>query len=1130
MNAPDPQRHAADPAASAWVEASAGTGKTHVLTSRVLRLLLAGAPAENILCLTFTRAAAAEMANRVHGRLAQWATAPEATLAEDLAALTGREPDEATLAAARRLFAAVLDAAGGLRIETIHAFAESLLKRFPLEAGLAPHFRLMDDRDAAERLGRAMDAVLRADAAVAEPLLPALVALTDEQRFADLLLALARERGRFTPWAGRPEGIAAAVPHLRQRLGLAAGETEAAVLAAAAADGAFDMPGLRACLAALLNGSARDREKGECIARWLADPTGRAAGFADYCTAFLRKDGEPLKTLITRAAAKTLPEAADILAAEADRLRRVLAKLAACRLAETNAVLLRLAERMIREYETEKRRHALLDYDDLILAARDLLERPGIAPWVLYKLDGRLDHVLIDEAQDTNPEQWRVVAALAAEFFAGAGARQVQRTVFAVGDPKQSIYSFQRADPREFQRMRGHFADAVAAAGADWRAVELTLSFRSTPPVLELVDRVFADEAARDGLLLRPDVAVRHVPSRAGDGGLVELWPLEEPAEQAEEEPWALPVAQGRLDDPVARLADRIAQTIRGWLDRGEPLVAKGRPVHAGDVLILVQRRVPFLETMVRALKRHGVPVAGADRMVLTQQIAVMDLMALGRFLLLPQDDLTLATVLKGPFCGLDDDDLFRLCHGRAGRLWPVLQARAGETPSWRRAADRLAGWLGRADLLTPHAFYARLLGEEGGRRELLGRLGPDAADPIEEFLNLALDYERERPPSLQGFLAWLEAGAVEIKRDQEERGDAVRVMTVHGAKGLQAPIVFLPDTTRAPPQRKPPLYWLEGEPALPLWCPRADMAEAVAARAAEAAKTADRQESRRLLYVALTRAADRLYVAGWRRKQQPPEDCWYRLVERAMAGLAEDAADAAGRPLRRRTAPQLRRIEATSAAAGAEPEAALPAWAWTAAPEEPRPSRPLAPSRPEEEEPPPLRPLADAGRQRWQRGLLVHRLLQSLPDLPAAERPDAARRYLAMPAHGLPAEAQAALAAETLAVLEDPAFAPLFGPASIAEAPLSGTLDGRVVAGRLDRLAVLDERVLLVDYKTNRPAPVRLEDVPAAYLRQMAIYARLLAAAFPGRRVEAALLWTEGPRLLALPGDALDAALGPPS
>jgi ATP-dependent helicase/nuclease subunit A len=1118
------QTAASDPGASVWVAASAGTGKTHVLTNRVLRLLLAGSPPGRILCLTFTKAAAAEMANRIALRLGAWVATDDDYLTEQLRELTGRAPTAADLARARRLFAEVLETPGGLKVQTIHSFSESLLARFPLEASLPPHFQVMDERTAAELLGRALDQVLAADADAARPLAPEITALVDDEAYAGLMRSLANDRGRLYR-ALRGGGLDGLVARLRRGLGLGVDESADRIIEAASDDAAFDGEALRRVAAAMAEGGKTDQAHGHRIADWLARPEARIAGFDTYLRAFFTGKDEPYKRLIHQQALEIAPDAEAVLRAECERLGRVEQRRRAAQVAAATEVVVRLGAALIAVYERIKRERALLDYDDLILKTRDLLTRPGIAPWVLYKLDGGLDHILIDEAQDTNPEQWQVIEALAEEFFAGAGGREVSRTVFAVGDPKQSIFSFQRADPAAFETMRRHFEARVPAAGERWRGVELALSFRSTPAVLRLVDQVFADEAARRGLLSGPG-AVRHVAARRNDGGLVELWPTEKPAETEPREAWQPPVEQERSERPEARLAARIATRIESWLAEGEVLASTGRAVRPGDIMILVQRRRPFLEDMVRQLKQRGIPVAGADRMVLGEQLAVMDLVALGRFLLLPEDDLTLAVVLKGPLIGFDEETLFHLAHGRDGEasLWRALQRRRAERPAFEAAYLRLSGWRDAVDFTAPFDFYATLLGVDGGRRRLLARLGTEADDAIDEFLDLALEFERTHAASLEGFLHWLEAGEAEVKRDLEQGRNEVRVMTVHGAKGLEAPIVFLADTVRVPTQA-PAMLWRidEGDGGVPYWLPHRGLEEPTTGALGRAADARRDEEYRRLFYVALTRAADRLYIAGWETQRGRPENCWHALTERAMQQIGEEILLDDGQLGWRLTNPQLIEVVEPEPIA-AEGETALPDWARLPAPEEPRPVRPLAPSRPEGSEPAVRRPLGDDGGKRFQRGILLHRLLQSLPDLPDAEREGAAARYLEAAAPELDPDSRNEIAKEVLTVLREPAFAAIFTGEGRAEAPIIGLVAERIVSGQVDRLLVGAREILIVDYKSNRPAPEAAFEVAPAYLAQMAAYRALLQQIYPERAVRCALLWTEVPRLMALDDALLDA------
>ena len=1119
------QISAADPQASVWVTASAGTGKTQVLTNRVLRLLLAGTRPERILCLTFTKAAAAEMANRLHRRLGEWAIADDATLAGGIAALTGAPVAADDQIRARRLFARVLETPGGLKVQTIHAFCESLLGRFPLEADVAPHFQVMDERTAGELLIDARDRVLAAEAESGSKLMAALSAHVEEQAFSEIMTTLSNERGRLRRLLDQYAGIDGLIAAIRAALSVADDATEASVVAAACADLAIDVVALRGVLPAMADGGTTDAGRAAAIAAWLDDPAGRPDRFEAYCAAFLTQAGEVRDRLVTKAVLETAPDADDVLRAEAARLYDVRQRLKAVRLAEATAALLRLGDRLIATYEDEKRRRALLDYDDLILHTRDLLTQTRAAAWVLYKLDGGLDHILIDEAQDTNPDQWRVVQALAEEFFVGSGAREEARTVFAVGDPKQSIYSFQRADPQAFSDMRAFFGQRIGEARALWRPVELLRSYRSTPSVLAFVDRVFADADARDGLFAE-DTEIRHLAHRRGHAGLVELWPPEAPEDPPARAPWSPPLEQEPDDSPVQRLAGRIADLIRRWLDNGEMLESAGRPIRAGDIMILVQRRAPFLPVMVRQLKACDIPVAGLDRMVLADQLAVMDLMAAARFLLLPADDLTCATVLKGPLIGLSEDALFDLAHDRGGEtLWRRLARRRDERPDFADAHARLADWLARADFAAPFAFFARLLGAEGGRRRLVARLGAEANEPIDEFLGLALEYERAHPPSLQGFLAWLEAGAAEVKRDQEQRRDEVRVMTVHGAKGLQAPVVFLPDTVRAPdPRQDGKLFWLAdgGVNRGLVWVPRREMEETVAAGARQAARARRSQEYRRLFYVALTRAEDRLYICGWQTGKDRPAGCWYDFAETAMRDLGGEVALDGGEVGLRLSNPQIEPAPVSAASAQKAPSP-LPDWAARPAPPEADPPRPLVPSRPVEADPPAQPPLGADRGVRFRRGNLIHRLLQGLPDLPADARAAAAARYLANPAHGLPPEAQREIAGETLAVLADPGFADIFGSDSRAEAPIAGRIGDRIIAARVDRLRVSDAQVLVIDYKTQRPPPATADAVPDIYLKQMAAYRAALREIYPDRPVRCALLWTDGPRLMPLDDGLLD-------
>ena len=860
QRAVDEQLVASDPAISAFVEASAGSGKTKLLIDRMLRLMLAGADPAKIQCLTFTKAAAAEMAIRLQDRLGEWAVTDDATL--DRALVELRIPlGTDTRDQARALFARVLDLPGGMRIGTIHAFCQSLLRRFPLEAKITPHFALVEDADARLTMERAREGVL---AVAPVDAVDRVAGLAKADQFGVLVTALDGQRTRMAPVLALSE--AALVAAVRRAAGATA-ESEADLMREAVEWPEADA--LREALAYVeANGTDAAKRNVEELLNWLAEPPDvRVKKWDAWHEGWLTK-GEPraLKFLVSAALAKKRPDVPDTLAAEQARIVEIEPRRAAVRCAEATIALLRLARPTLQAYDNRKRELDQLDYGDLIARTQALLEEPGAA-WVLYKLDGGIDHLLLDEVQDTAPEQWHIAHRLTDEFFAGLGARPdneaPDRTFFAVGDPKQSIYSFQGADRDEFTRSRIKLAERVGGSGQRWESVTLDVSFRSTAPVLSLVDAVFAEPVAARGVV---DHALHHYPHRVGEAGRVELWPLAPVGEKEKVQPWEVPASNLGLTSAPQRLAEGIAGWIAQALATGERLESRDRALNAGDFLILVRRRTDFARNLVRALKSRGVPVAGLDRLVLTEQAAVQDVLAACDAILLPGDDLAIGCVLTSPLGGLSQDSLLDLAAGRSGRLWGTLRDRAGERPEWEAARGFIAALSSRADHVTPHALLAEMLGPLGGRARLLARLGAEAAEPLDELLGAALDYTRSHPPSLQGFVHWLRRSGATIKREAGSAGSAVRIMTVHGAKGLQAPVVILPDTSALPPDDAP-FVWAPdpgSELCVPLWAPTKTMRGAAwtAQRTEDTAKRM--QEYNRLLYVALTRAEDRLVICGW--------------------------------------------------------------------------------------------------------------------------------------------------------------------------------------------------------------------------------------------------------------------------
>jgi len=1082
---------ALDPAASVFVSANAGAGKTSLLTNRVLRLLLHGTPPSKILCLTFTNAAAAEMVSRVQSELGKWVMGDDTEVSKALMALTGVAPDKKALARARSLFATVLEAPEGVRIQTIHGFCQSLLRRFPIEAGVSPHFAVMDGRTEQELLQEARFRLF-SRAQEHEELRESLNAMAQglsETGIHMLLGEIIQHKRRFRSLLTKSGGVGTAINAAQRLLHIPKGGTLASLIETHFSYDEAALAQWRRIVSILKRGDDKEQKTAQGITDWLANKMQWEARVADYVNVFLTLKGEPRKTLFKKG---TIVDAdlIDTLKAEQERVWRFNDAWKALEAGRMTAHMLHIAEAMLALYDTLKRSRALMDYDDLILSARDLLERAGMAPWVLFKLDGGIDHILVDEAQVTSPEQWAIIDALTKEFFAGEGRTQQDRSLFVVGDEKQSIYSFQGADPAALARMQRYFSKAIKDAAKPVYHLPLTASYRSTSEILSAVDAVFAQALARAGLM-SGDEALLHTPTRQGHPGLVEVWPLIQQKEGDE------------VFSPATQLARTIAETIRHWLDEGT--------AEAGDIMILVRSRTSLVDRLVRALKRRNVPVAGHDRMRLNDNLAVRDLMALGQCLLLPDDNLTLAALLKSPIFNISEESLFDLAYGHGDKsLWQQLSSSKACAPAFELLTQLRA----KADFVSPHELYSWLLDTEGARKRFAGRMGEETHDPIDEFLGQALLYERSHPPSLQGFLHWLDASDSEIKRDMEQARDSVRIMTVHGAKGLQAPIVILPDTVEIP-QMRSNLLWQE---ELPFWPISTDRHDSFCASLYDEKRQAMLAEYRRLLYVALTRAEDRLYICGATAKDKISEQSWYHLVKTGLTPLTTEFDMAWGKGLRLGEIPDAKNQKAkgNKKLPPGIPLADNFGFLSQPAPSEPIPPKPLSPSRLMDEEPAGASPLS--ATTVYQRGNLIHKLLQYLPDAPNADRERVARRIADAYKQTMPNEARDECIREAMAVLDDPKFGFLFAEGTLAEVPVAGSveIDGKqvAIAGQIDRLAIGEKDVWIVDFKSNRELP---EHIPKVYLRQMGLYRLLLERIYPKKTVHCVLLWTAAPRITVL-------------
>ncbi len=1091
------QQKASNPNKSVWVGASAGTGKTKVLSDRVLRLLLSGVNPSKILCLTYTKAAAVEMNSRIAKRLSKWVVMPEEELQKELVGLYGNIPQEnkEIMCKARQLFAILLDTAGGIKIQTIHSFCQEILKRFPLEAKISPYFEVMDNRGSKEVIEQIKNKLIATiennpQSEIAEAM-RFLTSNVSEAKFADVISAIIKERnklGQILQKKNKQELL----EEQASILGISLFDNKADVIR----DFENNLPvdKLKELLGAWGGslGKKTDAEKATKLAQVL-----EVFDWNIYISIFLTADSNPQKVAATKAVLEKKPWVEEVFFAEAQRILECLGIIKAINVLQSTKAILLLADNLLCAYDYYKKTHAQMDFEDIIILTRKLLEDKSVASWVLFKLDGGIDNILIDEAQDTSPNQWEIIKSISEEFFAGSGVKQEKRTVFAVGDRKQSIYSFQGADPDKFDEMKEYFS----GKSNDFEKINLEVSFRSTPAVLDIVNNVFANNLIKQGVGAKDEV-INHIAFRQGEGGKVELWDIVEPEKEEKQTTWLPPADQKSNTSTSSFLAKKIAQRIKKMVEGKEILESQNRPIRYADFLILVRRRNAFAQEIIRQCKALDVNVSGIDRIKLLEQIAIQDLISLGEFLLFPEDDLSLAEVLKSPIFRLDDEDLFELCYKRESSLWRSLQ----KNQKYKNITQELKSLLSMTDYTRPFELYSYVLNELKGRYYFSQRMGLEAEDGLDEFMNLTLSFEQNNIASMQKFIDWIKEDDNEIKRELEQgQNDMVRLMTIHGSKGLQAPIVILPDTTTVPQCKKEAEILFYQDVFFYPSC--GGDYEDVCLSIKNEQKEKTLEEYRRLMYVALTRAEDKMIFCGYVNSKKSPDNSWYNLFKNSIKEIStQNVAQKTWEYETKQTvSPKNAKNDESSLQAPATPD-----WINNQAPIESPLAKPLAPSRPEEDTTPKLSPLlVSENNKLYKKGIIIHKLLQFLPNIDVEKAYDIAQKFIVSQDANITQQEVQRMSREVCDLLENPKFGMVFGKDSKAEVPIMGMIEGKIISGQIDRLVVADKQVIAIDFKTNRPAAKDSESIPNIYRQQMRIYKQLLAKIYPDKEITTLILWT---------------------
>lgn len=1115
MSKPTPQQQmASSPSQSVWVSASAGTGKTRVLVNRMLRLMLAGSAPEKLLCITFTKAAAAEVLQRIQEVVLTWSVCDMPALKAELEDVLDIAPTPAEIQRARRLLPVILQAAGGMKIMTIHAFCQSVLARFPLEAKVSPGFTVIDEAQSHHLLNDAKYMLLDETDEATDPGL-----FADLSRFFDrvhettqntLIQNVLLKRYRLMAFLDNPD---APLEDIRTRLCAVIGINPEMLDSDLEKEfrNAIPVDTVRSVIPEMMRGNGSTPGKNAETLQNFIDAAN--APLDDYIHIFLTKSFTIVARLLS--GLDKAPEfVRTFLNNEAQRCFNYIELRHKIDLVKDSYALLHICLKIMRHYQKLKHQHGVLDYEDQILRTAELLRDPLDSQWVHYKLDGGIDHILVDEAQDTSPAQWQIIKGITEEFFAGQGRTEPgTRTLFVVGDEKQSIFSFQNADPVEFSAARRFFAEKSQQNSTPWQDISLIDNFRSAPLILKITDQVFStpDMAA---YITHGETSIEHHGFHNTRPGKVDIWPL---TEQPETE------TPSYIETAEFRLADSIAAQVKQWLDE-KRVLSSGKIMRPGDVMILVRTRHPLVTPLTKAFKDRNIPVTSADRLVLGEQLAVQDCLAAMQSCLNPQDNYALSCFLKSPFIGMSEADLFALCNGRESTVWNALLASAHQDVV--QYIQKISGEIGT---VSPAHFIHALLSlpcpanKRNGRYALITRLGYDCDDILDELLTTAYAFQDDDNASCQNFITYMTNDATTIKRANSEMDNSrVQIMTVHASKGLQAPIVFLADANAKPGHYKNTreVLWQEKFENGFLWGTGDAQKVTVFQDAKAAYIKAQFSEYYRLLYVGLTRAEEQLVICGINKKTESHKDypSWYDCSLRAATELRQNPAyesnEDNGISLHQRGAIKTAGEDKKATAINRTIPAELLAM--------PQPElkriRPLRPSRPVENEPHVFSPLQQrTGPDPYKRGQILHTLFRLIPDYPVEEQEIVLDNLLA---HYIDDEReQARLKKEVLNVLRDVNFAHLFSPEAKSEVPVVGEvdIDGQhfAISGQIDRLLVEADRVLIVDYKTNRPPVLDETQIPAAYRHQLRAYKLLMQKIYPGRKVETALLWTALPYLL---------------
>lgn len=1086
------QQLASNPQNSAWVFASAGSGKTKVLTDRVLRLLLDGVKPDKILCLTFTKVAATEMQNRINQRLADFVLFDEEKLQSELFNLSGISPDSRLIKKARTVFAEILDCENKIKIQTIHSFCQGILRIFPFEAKINPNFELLEESQEKLLLQKAQKEVLRQ--ATTNPQLRNLVIKINsqlhEESFLELILELLSKKEKLTELKEKFLSIDNIIAEIFAKFGAKINHDDSAIFNDFLATiNKTDL--LKLCAALDESALVTNKKIADKIRSFLLTP--QLKNFTNLRSAFFTEKDE-----IRKINGKILedPYFFKVFDVHVFLIKNFIEALNAYKNCDNTALLLRFTDQILENYTQLKKQNAVLDYDDLINETSKLLSNPNFADWVKMKMDGLFDHILVDESQDTNHQQWNIVKSLTDDFFSGIGASNKDRTIFIVGDEKQSIYSFQGAEANISEEIFSYFSEKLRDHPTQFHKIDLSNSFRSLPIILDAVDTVFSGENEKSAITRVSDFK-GHKAIRLGTG-YVEIWPQirSKKREKIVEKnyDWQLDFNEQESHTENDFLAEIIAQKIKNWVENRRVLNGRQKPLEYSDFMILLRRRTDgFDKKLGNVFHKYRIPFGSSGKIKFSENLLIQDLIAASIFATSPHDDLNLAALLKSPLFSVSEEELLEICNFKNQYQTTIYKA-LQRIEKFNLIFFTLAELVKKSQEVNCFEFFYFLLSEQN-RQKILTHFGSQAAEILDKFLLKTFDFCHNISPHLQKFLDFI------CKLDPEislpiEKANQVIITTIHSAKGLQAPIVIIPDCcfdTNKLRSTKEKISWIDN---LPIWCAAKADETALIKIARHEKKNNAKAENLRLLYVALTRAEDELYIAG--SGNSSDSECWYDLVKNRLRekSKSEKFLNSATEKF---GAEKFEIVDETLQIGVQELNYDNAVVTKNSA----KPQKITKNIVPEIYKNVTSQPAPILQNQGLNKGKVIHKILEIFGKNYSADKnwlAELAEKILAKE-ENLTIEEKNDIRDKSLLFLNSEQFDKIFSGKIKCEVEISGNHQIK----RIDLLIEKENEVLIIDYKSDETLP---KAAPPQYLSQLQNYRNLVGKIYPHKKISSAILW----------------------